>query len=78
MKTPIQNRRHPSLVATRVTPTERAMVDAAARARGLSITALVREVLLPAVGREVAMHAAALERSDADAASESVPAATAA
>ena len=54
------NRQHPLMVATRVTPIERAMIDAAAEARGVSVTALLRGIVLPAVGREVEAHAATL------------------
>lgn len=52
------------MVATRVTRTERALIDAAADAKGVSVTVLVRDILLPAVGREVATYAATLGGAD--------------
>lgn len=41
------NRTHPVLVATRVTAPQRALIEAAAKAKGMTITELVREALLP-------------------------------
>ncbi len=61
------NRRHPLMVATRVTRTERALIDAAAEAKGVTVTEFLRDIVLPAVGREVAAHAAALRGSGAGA-----------
>jgi hypothetical protein len=57
---PMVNRRHPAMVAARLTNTEKALVDAAAEARGQTVQALIRELVLPVVGRELAEHAAAL------------------
>ena len=43
------NRRYPVVVATRVTTSERALIDAAAAMDGLPISELVRNAVLPAV-----------------------------
>jgi hypothetical protein len=47
-------RRYPSLVATRVTKAERALIDAAAESRGVRVAELLRKIIIPAVGRMVA------------------------
>jgi hypothetical protein len=44
----------PILVATRVTPMERGLIDTAAAAEGVTVAALVRQILLPAVRERVA------------------------
>jgi hypothetical protein len=53
-------RARPFMVAARLTTAEKALVDAAAEARGQTVQALIRELVLPVVGREIAAHAAAL------------------
>jgi uncharacterized protein (DUF1778 family) len=42
-------RTHPELVATRVTPGQRAMIEAAAASKGVSVATLLREIVVPAV-----------------------------
>ena len=67
------NRQRPFMVATRVTLTERALIDAAAEAKGTTVTALLREIVLPVVGREIAAHAAALGGGDTEACTSRSP-----
>ena len=46
-------RRHPVVVATRVTRTERALIDACAEMEGVNVTLLIRNILMPAIGRRL-------------------------
>lgn len=43
-----KNRTHPVLVATRVTRSERAIIDAAAAAADISVSELLRTIIVPA------------------------------
>lgn len=58
-------RRHPALVATRVTTQERVAIDAAAELAGVSVTRLLRTIILPAVAQRLSESAAELTRSEA-------------
>lgn len=55
-------RRHPVLVATRVTKGERAIIDAAASICGMPVSQMVREIVLPEVSRRVQATAAEVAR----------------
>jgi uncharacterized protein (DUF1778 family) len=58
------NRRHPILVATRVTARERALIDAAAKVECVSVNDLLRAIVLPEVGRRLAKQVSSLEAED--------------
>ena len=47
-------RTHPILVATRVTPMERGLIDTAAAVKGVTVTMLPRQIILPVVRQLVA------------------------
>ena len=49
----LANRRLPISVAARVTEYERTLIDAAARLRGVTVTQLIRDTLLPEVRNSV-------------------------
>lgn len=55
------NRKHPVLTALRVTAGERAMIDAVAKVEQRSVSQLLREIVLPAVGRRASEHADSLQ-----------------
>jgi len=61
------NRKHPVLVATRVTVGERAIIEAAAEMEGQSVSTLLRRIVLPAVGERVAREAATLRQAGGEA-----------
>ncbi len=50
-------RKHPILIATRVTPRERALIDAAAGLDGVTVKDLLRRIVLPAAAERVARAA---------------------
>ena len=54
-------RRNPILVATRVTRRDRAKINAAARAEGLTVTGLLRRIVLTAVNSPAGDDASALD-----------------
>lgn len=60
-------RRRPYLVATRVTRAERVMIEAVAETQGVTVTELLREIVLPAVGERVAAQANELRGAADDA-----------
>lgn len=55
-------------MATRVSKRERVLIDTAAELEGLSMTDLLREIVLPAAAARVAQHAQQLSGSVAGAA----------
>jgi hypothetical protein len=55
------NRKHPVLVATRMTKRERALVGAPAELEGVSVKDLLRSIVLPVVAERVASSAAEMQ-----------------
>ena len=53
------HRRRPAMVATRVTRAEKAWIDAVARTEGRTVTALVYDLVMPAVKERLAQSLSA-------------------
>jgi uncharacterized protein (DUF1778 family) len=61
-------RTHEVLTATRLSPAERRTLEAAAALEGVTITELMRRIVLPAVGRRLVEAAADLTSAESTAA----------
>lgn len=59
-----KKRNNPILVATRVTLRQRAVIDAAAAAEGVSISELLREIIVPAAAARLTASVAGPEHTD--------------
>jgi uncharacterized protein (DUF1778 family) len=64
----MENRVRPHLVATRVTRPERALIEAAAALEGMTVTDLLRGIVLPAVASRVTRAAGEVGESRPEAA----------
>lgn len=58
------NRRHPVVVAARLTERERALIGAAAELEGVTIHDLLRRIVLPAAALRVAASAQEIAAAD--------------
>jgi hypothetical protein len=60
----MENRRYPRLTATRFTVEERAWIDALAGAEGVTVTTLLRQIVLPEVRERILLALDGRKESD--------------